>query len=79
MIDLFATLCTFHGLNPMTDIVSHREGNTLGIASAHGDPEHLWKGLGMDYSMDHFRTDVADRMKGEKDMTREEVISQSPT
>ena len=74
MIDLFATLCTFHGLNPMTDIVSHREGNALGIASAHGDPEHLWKGLGMDYSMDHFRTDVADRMKGEKDMTREEVI-----
>ena len=74
MIDLFATLCTFHGLNPMTDIVSHREGNALGIASAHGDPEHLWKGLNMDYSMDHFRTDVADRMKGEKDMTREEVV-----
>ena len=74
MVDLFATLCTFHGLNPMTDIVSHREGNTLGIASAHGDPEHLWKGLNMDYSMDHFRTDVADRMKGVEDMTREEVI-----
>lgn len=74
MVDLFATLCTFHGLNPMTDIVSHREGNSLGIASAHGDPEHLWKGLNMDYSMDRFRTDVADRMKGAEDMTREEVI-----
>lgn len=74
MVDLFATLCTFHGLNPMTDIVSHREGNILGIASAHGDPEHLWKGLGMNYNMDQFRQDVADRMKGEKDMTREEVL-----
>ena len=73
MVDLFATLCIFHGLNPMTDIISHREGNTLGIASAHGDPEHLWKGLGMDYSMDQFRKDVAQRMKGEKDMTEKEV------
>ena len=74
MVDLFALLCTFHGLNPMTDIVSHREGNSLGIASAHADPEHLWKGLNMNYSMDQFRKDVAEKMKGEDAMTREEVI-----
>ena len=74
MIDLFALLCTFHGLNPMTDIVSHREGNALGIASAHGDPEHLWRGLNMDYSMDQFRKDVAAKMEGADSMTREEVI-----
>lgn len=76
MIDLFATLCDFHGLDPLADgvIISHREGNARGIASAHGDPEHLWKGLNMDYNMDQFRADVADRMKGDKDMTREEVV-----
>lgn len=76
MVDLFATLCDFHGLDPLADgvIISHREGNQRGIASAHGDPEHLWKGLNMNYSMDQFRKDVAQRMKGEKDMTREEVI-----
>lgn len=72
-VDLFAQLCTFHGLDPFMDIVSHAEGNALGIASAHADPDHLWKGLNMDYSMDHFRRDVAERMKGEDDMTKEEV------
>lgn len=75
MVDLFALLCTFHGLNPMTDIISHREGNMLGIASAHGDPEHLWKGLNMNYSMDQFRKDVATRMEGDEAMTREDVIA----
>ena len=74
MVDLFALLCTFHGLNPMTEIISHREGNALGIASAHGDPEHLWKGLNMNYSMDQFRKDVAAKMEGDDSMTREEVI-----
>lgn len=76
MVDLFATLCDFHGLDPLEDgvIISHREGNQRGIASAHGDPEHLWKGLNMNYSMDQFRKDVAQRMKGAKDMTREEVV-----
>lgn len=74
-VDLFAQLCTFHGLDPMKDgvIVSHAEGNKRGIASAHADPDHLWKGLNMDYSMDHFRRDVAEKMKGEDDMTKDEV------
>jgi len=71
-VDLFAQLCTFHGLDPMTDIISHAEGNRQGVASAHADPDHLWKGLNMDYSMNHFRQDVAEKMKGE-DMTKKEV------
>ncbi len=33
-----------------------------GIASNHGDPEHLWQGLGMSYTMDGFRKDVAAAM-----------------
>lgn len=74
-VDLFAQLCTFHRLDPLEDgvIVSHAEGNRRGIASAHADPDHLWKGLNMDYSMDHFRRDVAEKMKGEDDMTKDEV------
>lgn len=74
-VDLFAQLCTFHGLDPLEDgvILSHAEGNRRGIASAHADPDHLWKGLNMNYSMDHFRRDVAAKMKGEDDMTVEEV------
>lgn len=72
-VDLFAQLCTFHSLDPFMDILSHAEGNKLGIASAHADPDHLWKGLNMDYSMDHFRRDVAEKMKGEFEVTKEEV------
>lgn len=55
---LFGKLCKEYNLNPLTDIVSHKEGYKKGIASNHGDPEHLWKGLGLQYTMDGFRQDV---------------------
>ena len=70
--ELFAQLCVFHNLDPRVDIVSHAEGHALGIASNHGDPDHLWAQLGMDYSMDTFRADVAARMKGECEVTQEQ-------
>lgn len=59
-VELFAMLCKEYGLNPTADgvIVSHAEGHKRGIASNHGDPEHLWKGLGMEYTMNGFRQDV---------------------
>lgn len=59
-VELFAMLCKEYGLNPIADgvIVSHAEGHKIGIASNHGDPEHLWKGLGMGYTMNGFRQDV---------------------
>lgn len=61
-VELFAMLCKKYNLNPMKDIISHSEGNKLGIATAHADPEHLWKGLQMSYTMDGFRKDVAAKM-----------------
>lgn len=64
-VELFAMLCKEYGLNPLTDICSHKEGHTKGIASNHGDPEHLWKGLGMSYTMDTFRQAVKSKMGGE--------------
>ena len=81
-VDLFAQLCQFHGLVPLADgvIISHAEGGRRGIASAHADPEHLWKGLRMGYTMDQFRKDVAaavyklDTGEEELDMTEQEVI-----
>ena len=63
-VELFAMLCKEYGLDPMTDICSHAEGYKKGIASNHGDPEHLWKGLGMDYTMDTFRNAVKAAMGG---------------
>lgn len=82
-VDLFAQLCRFHNLDPLADgvILSHAEGSRRGIASAHADPEHLWKGLGMEYSMDQFRGDVAaavsnldTKKEDELDMTIDEML-----
>ena len=66
-VQLFAHLCKEFNLNPLADgvIISHNEGHDRGIASNHGDPEHLWDGLGMGYTMDTFRKAVSAAMKGE--------------
>lgn len=60
-VELFAMLCEKYNLNPLEDgvIISHSEGSSRGIASNHSDPEHLWLGLGMGYTMDSFRKAVA--------------------
>lgn len=68
-VELFAYLCKKYSLNPLADgvIISHREGHSRGIASNHGDPEHLWNGLGMGYTMDGFRKAVKKAMNGAAD------------
>lgn len=65
-VELFAYLCRQYSLNPTADgvIISHREGHSRGIASNHGDPEHLWTQLGMGYTMDTFRQAVKAAMDG---------------
>jgi flagellum-specific peptidoglycan hydrolase FlgJ len=63
-VELFAMLCKEYGLDPLTAICSHKEGYAKGIATNHGDPEHLWKGLGMNYTMDTFRKAVKAKMSG---------------
>jgi N-acetylmuramoyl-L-alanine amidase CwlA len=59
-VQLFAHLCKQYKLNPLGDgvIISHKEGHKRGVASNHGDPEHLWNQLGMGYTMDTFRKAV---------------------
>ncbi len=65
-VELFAVLCKKYGLDPLADgvIISHKEGCARGIASNHGDPEHLWNGLGMGYTMDTFRAAVYAKTRG---------------
>lgn len=60
---LFAHLCKIYKLDPMTDIISHKEGANKGVASKHSDPEHLWKQLGMGYTMNTFRKAVKAAMR----------------
>ncbi len=54
-VKLCVLLCKQFGLTEK-DIISHCEGNKLGIASNHGDPEHWFKFYGKD--MYTFREDV---------------------
>lgn len=63
-VELFAFLCKKYNLNPLAEgvIISHREGHSKGVASNHADPEHLWKGLGLDYTMNKFREAVKNSM-----------------
>lgn len=65
-VELFAMLCKKFSLDPLADgvIISHKEGHSRGIASNHGDPEHLWSQLGMEYTMDTFRKAVKSAMGG---------------
>ena len=65
-VELFAMLCKKYSLDPLEDgvVISHKEGCARGIASNHGDPEHLWTQLGMGYTMDGFRKAVKAAMGG---------------
>lgn len=67
-VKLFADLCLTFGLDPLADgvIISHNEGGKRGVASNHVDPEHVWRGLGLPYTMDGFRKDVKKTMDGIK-------------
>lgn len=85
-VELFAQLCTQFGLDPRSDIISHAEAGKLGIGTDHVDPEHLWRQLGMGYTMDGFRADVAakiaagntDTVEEDDDMVRYNKIEDVP-
>lgn len=63
-VELFAYLCKLYNLNPLADgvIISHSQGHSRGIASNHGDVEHIWKKYGL--TMSQFRKDIKAAMKG---------------
>jgi N-acetylmuramoyl-L-alanine amidase len=67
-VELYAKLCKEHGLTEK-DIVSHKEGYKLGIASNHGDPDHWWILHGK--TMDHFRADVKAALNGKNGWQQE--------
>lgn len=61
-VELFAKLCKQYGIDPMSGIISHSEAYKKGLGSNHADPEHLWRGLGLPYTMDSFRKAVKEAM-----------------
>jgi len=73
-VEFTAYLCKLYGFNPTLPgtVICHSEGHSKGIASGHSDVMHWFPKHGK--SMDTFRRDVANLLKGEKDMTREQTI-----
>lgn len=73
-VELFAFLCEQYSLDPLVDgvIVSHSEGCKRGIASNHGDVEHLWKHFGL--TMEQFRRDIKAAIVANS--TKVEVVEQ---
>ena len=63
-VELFAHLCQQFRLDPLADgvVISHSEGCKRGIASNHGDVEHLWSKFGL--TMVQFRKDIKAAMEG---------------
>ena len=70
-VELCAYLCKIYKFNPYKQIICHSEGHKLGIASNHADVMHWFPRHGK--SMNIFRDDVALKIKGEPDMTYDEV------
>ena len=60
---LLAKICQEYGWNPHTAILTHNEVSTKKLSNTnHVDPEHLWKGTGMPYTLQTLRSDVAAAM-----------------
>lgn len=68
-VEYFAFLCKKYGFDPLKKgvIISHNEARLSGVGSAHTDPEHLWNGLNLPYTMDGFRLDVKQKMTAEEE------------
>ena len=60
---LIAQLCKKYGWDPYTAVETHYDVTRRGLSNTdHVDPEHLWNGLGMGYSLLTLRRDVAAAM-----------------
>lgn len=68
-VELFAKLCKTYKLDPTKDgvIISHSEGHKRGIATNHGDVEHIWNKYGL--TMKQFRKDVKKKMRSTDNKT----------
>lgn len=60
---LLAKLCKEYGWDPQTAILTHNEVTRRKLSNTdHVDPEHLWTGLGLGYTLAGLRNDVAAAM-----------------
>lgn len=76
-VELVAYLAGIYGWDVTKPgvILSHAEAGKRGLASGHSDPEHLWTQLGLPYTMDTFRRDVAEALgvTAQPDCAKEDI------
>lgn len=78
-VDLFAMLCEEFDLDPMTQIFSYSDVSSPGSSSTYRDPEHLWRQLGLPYTMTGFREDVKEALSKPKEPESSSVEPSIPT
>lgn len=63
-VEFFAYIAKEFGFDPLNSncLMSHSEGHKKGIASNHGDVEHVWNSFGL--TMNQFRADVKNAIAG---------------
>lgn len=71
-VELTAYLCKEYNLDQLADgvVICHKEGYQRGVASNHSDVLHWFPKFGK--TMDDFRGDVAQKMRGEQEVTYEQ-------
>ena len=79
-VQLFAHICKKYGWNPQTAIYTHNYITVNKLSNTnHVDPEHLWKGLGLPYTLAGFKNDVAKAMGSTPKVEDVEVTESKPS
>ena len=75
-VKAFAHLCKAYNI-PTSNILSHSEACAKGYASNHADPEHWWKKVAPNLTMDRFRADVQTLLNGGKPSETKDAITET--
>ena len=63
-VELLTALCRKYGWEPETAVWTHNELTVRKLSNTdHVDPEHLWKGLGLPYSLEALRAEIRKRLE----------------
>ena len=72
-VALMGSLCKAYGWDPETAILTHGEITAKQLSNTtHTDPEHLWHGLSLPYSLQTLRKDVKEAMEAMDDPVPDE-------
>ena len=78
-VELIASLCRTYGWDPTEAILTHGEITAKKLSGTdHVDPEHLWRGLDLSFSLQTLREDVAALTGTSASASASDVIRRDP-